>query len=593
MPVTFDPVSGKLDADIVDGNVEELEKLFREGITKEDFNINSRITRYKIRRHTSGKITSFDSGVNRIPEHPGSTSFSGIFENNWNSGAKDLTYVENHGDTVSEMALNSWTDEYKPAKYVWIDPSSTGGTGETFRVEVEPASGLWGPSGWYQSARDFGEIYEHLNYPYELLGFPGGSLHYDFQEQGFGDPDSYFAAKHSALPLTGWSDDSAEWRDIEQAFPENECWSRWLTIPQAGGSVFVDEPCVAVITAQVTGNYFFTPVMRVHGLNTLVNRLFGYRRGNDSQRIEMADTRMIGGDTGEGPGPELETSPDQRWVWSMQDGSAGTRARQAQTVLDGDYGPYFSPTRDWERMFDGYGADYPWPASNSTDGEANAGVISEGMQNSATLRLGLFVDTNPIVWEDEFKNEGANDDGYNPWIGSNPNGKFSTTRDSGTAETRSWKKVSDISFRVRQRHTYKVIGAVELKGRRRYNFSLKYRPAMNYGFIIGNSKKYLFKPGPSEIARGSKILARTTRLVGGENPAWKWKTAKEKTLEESYFYPGGDLLATNMIESSSLSVEFFYGDQLIDSTTSVGVLAESENHPEKVKEINPDKLKQP
>jgi hypothetical protein len=348
---------------------------------------------------------------------------------------------------------------------------------------------------------------EPLEHPFELLGYPGGSLFYDFQEQGFADPVSYYSSK-------SWGSVSS-WPPTKSPlgrFPKDECWSRWLTVPDAAGGVYVDEPCVAVITAQVKGNYFFTPAMRVHGTNT------------------------------------------------------GAIGQFEDYDMDGD------GTDDLD-AFRQYGT---WKFPD--------GVMQEGMEHSAMLRLGLFVDTNPIVWEDEFFN--GNDfgnvstqsgHGFNPWIGTNPTGEFLVTRPDGVAKSRSWKKLTDLTYRVRQRGSYKVIGVVELKGRRRYNFSLKFRPAMTFGHVAQDGSDFIFANNYHEISDNAITKDPPGHPVsspdGDANPAWDWSWFTTKftgvtgppgtqSSQESYFYPGGDALVTNLIESSSLSVEFFYGQTL-------------------------------
>ena len=187
-----------------------------------------------------------------------------------------------------------------------------------------------------------------LNHPYELLGFPGGSLFYDFQEQGFGDPVSVYDAL-SLGPV-------AKWPPVDSPigkFPKDQCWSRWLTIPDAAGSVFVDEPCIAVITATVKGNYFFTPCLRVHGMNVAAQVIA-------DDKIDI----VISG----GADDTIETT--------------GVK--------------YTAMRGYWKGAHRG--------SASLADDRINAGVIEEGMQQSVQLRLGLFVDTNPIVWDDEFFN---------------------------------------------------------------------------------------------------------------------------------------------------------------------------------------------
>lgn len=511
MPVTLNPLTGELDADVVDGNFRELEGFLKEGVKTEDFSKDTidKFDKYTIRRHTSGKIAAFNTGSNRIPMAKMAGQV-GTFENNWLSGTPEETFYDTGGDDWDTIIDESWE--------VYTHRS----TKLRYMLQKEKHRDV------YSKRAKRTENFAPLNYPYELLGYPGGSLHYEFQEQGFADPVSYFAGEftegHSMHGLTvhGWPPEKGP-----QRFPDSECWSRWLTIPHAAGGVYVDEPCVAVITAQVTGNYFFTPAMRVHGMNAqVIPGGFDHGAGKNIVQLE-----------------ELDPMPPGYPATAMRDGGAGEITPQIGTEID-----------------------------FITKG----GRITEGMQYSASLRLGLFVDTNPVLWEDEFKNEGANADGFNPWIGSNPKGEYSTTRPSGVSSTRSWKKVTDISFRVRQRETYKVVGAVQLRGRRRYNFSLKFKPAMAYGYTCADGKGDAhFKSGYFELSESSSDPEAVTAShhtifptmshgpARAWNHAWDWESEPiNKTNRESYFYPGCDSLATNLIESSALNVEFFYGQEL-------------------------------
>ena len=469
MSIIINPVSGELDAAIVDGNFEELETFLKENVKDEDF--SGRFSKYKIRRYTSGKIVGFNSGSspNASAEM---TGLSGTFENNWIAGTPAITYA-------------------------------TGPTLDAGEVGSSQAPGV------FNDKNDMDYNHPSLH-PFELLGYPGGPMHYDFQEEGFADPVSYYDAVESSmpgLPIQNWPPESS----AMGRFPKDECWSRWLTVPDAAGGVYVDEPCVAIITAQVKGNYFMTPALRVHGTNTT--------------KIKY-DTKV-------------------------------------QLSEGGDLEPV--------RMY----LDY-WQLGTKVyaDGE---GQIVEGMQNSAFIRMGLFVDTNPITWEDEFRNGDAygnsaygSGHGYNPWIGESPTGEYLATKPEGVSKARSWVKVSDITQKVRQRGSYKIIGVVQLKGRRKYNFSLKTRPAMTFGHVSWDSasEQYSFVDGYWEL-NGPSF---TPQAIDAEpdarhNPAWKWgsnhpERGGEQTAMESYCYPGGDALVTNLIESSSISVEFFYGQSL-------------------------------
>tara|TARA_R110000787_G_scaffold135191_1_gene247499 strand:- start:62 stop:1501 length:1440 start_codon:yes stop_codon:yes gene_type:complete len=459
MPIILNPVSGELDAEIVDGNFEELETFLKENVKREDF--DGRFSRFKIRRYTSGKIVGFNSGVSTNAS-PQSSDVEGTFENNWIAGTKAIKYAAGESQVVV-------TDDQTPKD-------------KTNDMNYDHAS----------------------SHPFELLGYPGGSMHFDFQEQGFADPVSYYQAAGGTEVINWPPTNSPIGRH-----PKDECWSRWLTIPDAAGGVYVDEPCIAVITAQVKGNYFMTPALRVHGSNTSSTSVFSSDWLGDDDDESLTDVFR------------------QKDLWQIQsDGSPG-------------------------------------------------GQIVEGMQESAFLRLGLFVDTNPIVWEDEFRNGSAyggsaygSGHGYNPWIGDDPTGEYATVKPDGVSKTRSWVKVSDVTHKVRQRGSYKIIGVIKLQGRRRYNFSMKFRPAMTFGHVGYNSDedKLAFVDGYHEL--GDTAVTPTPTLGDiKDNPAWRWGSNHRELggtqgQNESYFFPGGDALVTNLIESSSVSVEFFYGQSL-------------------------------
>jgi len=480
MPVVLNPVSGELDASIVDGNFEELETFLKENIKDEDF--DGKFNKFKVRRYTSGKIIGFNAGSS---SHSSSemTGVNGTFENNWISGAAAITFVKGSTVVFGFDGGTSFVEDVVDALTDALTTGSTEGVG---------------------ASKNSMEYNHPVKHPFELLGYPGGSMYYDFQEQGFADPVSYYQTIDGAV-VTDWPPTASPMG----RFPKDECWSRWLTVPDAAGGVYVDEPCVAVITAQVKGNYFMTPALRVHGTNTTrlaAEILETYDPDEDDLQIVEHECR-----------------------WHMYD--------------------------------------------SNMIGEK--GVISEGMQESAFIRLGLFVDTNPIVWDDEFFNGNSFGEptfgsgySYNPWIGDNPTGQYAATRPDGVSKTRSWIKVTDLTQKVKQRASYKVIGVIQLKGRRRYNFSLKFRPAMTFGYVVqgkqGTEKRFV--DGYWELSGAS----RTPDLTGTGNPAWNWgELASSTSVMENYCFPGGDALVTNLIESSSISVEFFYGQTLSEVQAEV------------------------
>jgi hypothetical protein len=72
----------------------------------------------------------------------------------------------------------------------------------------------------------------------ELLGFPGKSMFYDWQEDGFAET-SISAAGVTDFPVT-----------LPDRYPPGAAYSRWLTIPGASLRVFVPYRCIARVKAQ-------------------------------------------------------------------------------------------------------------------------------------------------------------------------------------------------------------------------------------------------------------------------------------------------------------------------------------------------------
>lgn len=178
---------------------------------------------------------------------------------------------------------------------------------------------------------------------YEQLGRPGESFFFDFQEDGIPTPTG----------VAGWPPSFWE----PHRFPEDQCWTKWLTIPHAAGKFYVERHCVAKVIACCKGVPCFSP----------------------------------------------------HYFMNLGLGSVDAAQQFA------------------------------------------AGMV----------RLGLFVDTNPLLWSDEFNTS-------NPHV----NGPMA-----------SYKKFSDMTFRASPKGDYVIVGEVALKGRRSYNFSLRNMRANTYGFI--------------------------------------------------------------------------------------------------------------
>lgn len=96
---------------------------------------------------------------------------------------------------------------------------------------------------------------------------------------------------------------------------------------------------------------------------------------------------------------------------------------------------------------------------------------------------------------------------------------------------------------------------------------MKFRPAMTFGHVIKDQEdQFKFKNGYYEIDPDAATPPGEA-TPERHNPGWYWGGLPslgftDQSSEESYFFPGGDALVTNLIESSSVSVEFFYGQNL-------------------------------
>lgn len=192
MPITFTNVSGFLDITIVDDNFGDLAQLFKEGILTAD--LADSFTSYSIRRYEFGKIMSMTIGLN--PYLPQDMLLTyGVFESDFNGSGQ--------GPIDTDYQANYFS----------------------------------GQRPWMQM---------------ELLGRPGKTFYFDWQEDGYADPATYVGA-----PVTGWPPSGWPWG----RYPANYCYSYWLTVPFAAGRVFVKEPCVARITGHAKGALRMSPIM--------------------------------------------------------------------------------------------------------------------------------------------------------------------------------------------------------------------------------------------------------------------------------------------------------------------------------------------
>ena len=162
-------------------------------------------------------------------------------------------------------------------------------------------------------------------------------------------------------------------------------------------------------------------------------------------------------------------------------------------------------------------------------------------------QLGLFVDTNPVLYSDEFQN-------------TNPN--IVTPGTSTTAPYVSWKKVRDQTYYCPQRSLFKLAGEVALRGRRWYNFSYKYRDGGIKGCILEDSAgTRTWYPGHWKPVPG---YVRDPAFSLGWNNLFTLFNSHLSSTDPPF--PQPHLVA--LWESSAIHVEFYYGRQTAYSTDS-------------------------
>ena len=200
MPVTLLPIGDTLNVSVHDTNFKTLQDLMRSGLVRADF--AQLFDRYHILRYTGGKLVS--ATQQRRAPLAQELFNDGVIENLARYGSKKSSY---HGPL---------------------------------------------------------DVGDYSVFCMELLGRPGPSLYYQWQEDGFTE------AFVNGLGLAGWP--PKDWPYTR--YPEQLCYSPWLTIPGAALKAYVDEPCVARVTASALGGLNFSPV----GIktNTITGSPFGY-----------------------------------------------------------------------------------------------------------------------------------------------------------------------------------------------------------------------------------------------------------------------------------------------------------------------------
>lgn len=190
MPVTFTALGANLEINVIDDNLKIWQDVFRAGLLAADFLDN--ISRFRVFRYTSGKLVSAHSFANPYRDTTARNTM-GLID------IFDLTYrraVENEGLVANASA----------------------------REGVGPRNA----------------------YAMEMLGKPGPTFYYQWQEDGLNPTLVAAAAGSGGWPPTDWP---------YSRYPEGYCFSRWLTVPGASLRINVPDKAVARITAHVKGNF--------------------------------------------------------------------------------------------------------------------------------------------------------------------------------------------------------------------------------------------------------------------------------------------------------------------------------------------------
>lgn len=211
MPITLLPVGTTLDVSVVDDNFVTIQDVLRSGLVKDD--ILNQIQRMVLRRYTGGRLVSAASMALPIVKE-GDTSFQ-------------------HPQTRQIFDL-----AYRP---------SGAGDGDMATVNART---------------DTGSMQHHA---WELLGRPGPSFYYQWQEDGFPDPPTQYGAPVAGWPPAGWPYD---------AFDKKLCYSRWLTVPGCSLKLYVPYPAVLRLTGQATGSLTLFAYMRY--LHQMADPLYPY-----------------------------------------------------------------------------------------------------------------------------------------------------------------------------------------------------------------------------------------------------------------------------------------------------------------------------
>lgn len=187
MPITLTALGSTLDITVIDQNFEGIQDLFTSGLYSADF--LNQFKRFSVYRWVSGRIVSartYDNPSHQSPDGAGRIITTEKF---------DITYRKGREQSADVDIVNT-----------------------AIRVAGR----------------------EH--HAMELLGFPGPSFYYSFQEEGLNDPGTFVP------PAVGWP------TDMPDSHPASMCFSRWLSVHGASIKVFVPYPCVARVSGTATGS---------------------------------------------------------------------------------------------------------------------------------------------------------------------------------------------------------------------------------------------------------------------------------------------------------------------------------------------------
>jgi hypothetical protein len=177
--------------------------------------------------------------------------------------------------------------------------------------------------------------------------------------------------------------------------------------------------------------------------------------------------------------------------------------------------------------------------ANTLDGVTLGLTAQQCDYKDGVTRVGLFADTNPTLFTDEFAN--TNDNIVNP--------------DGGVAGFCTWKKLEDITIRDQHITTAQIPGLVKLNGKRSYNFSMKFRRANTVGHVYDDGM-------------GAKTFTDCDweyhNPAAGYSSNVNFNPAAFGGMPRPYF-PNGMTPFTLLWSSADLCVEFFYGRGAVET----------------------------